>query len=113
MSNSALWAASVRPSTKSKKARRASAGLGAPFSISSVMPVRPMISWGSFRPGSTKVWKRSRTSPFRSTTAPISVISSRVTLRPVVSMSKQTMSSSSGASPLPWTAMRSSRLLIK
>ena len=39
VSNSALWAASGRPSTKARKARRASSWLGAPPRMSSVMPV--------------------------------------------------------------------------
>ena len=105
MSNSALWAAKGRPPTNFKKAARASAGFGAPLSISSVMPVRPTISGVSRRPGSTKVWKRSAIPPSLSTTAPISVMASRSTRRPVVSMSKQTIS--------PWTAMRSSTSLMK
>ena len=46
MSNSALWAAKGRPSTKSRKARMASSWLGAPTSISSVMPVSWMMFGG-------------------------------------------------------------------
>ena len=99
--------------TNFKKSARASLGGGASLSISSVMPVRPMISGVSRRPGFTKVWKRSVTSPSRSTTAPISVMASRSTRRPVVSMSKQTISPSRGMSWGPWTAIRSSTLLMK
>lgn len=44
--------------------------------------------------GFTKVWNVSVIFPFFSTTAPISVMASRVTFRPVVSMSKHTISSS-------------------
>ena len=55
MSNSALWAASGRPSTNFKNAASASSGGGASASMASVMPVRPMISGVSRRPGFTKV----------------------------------------------------------
>lgn len=53
----------------------------------------PPISGVRRRLGLTKVWNRSATSPLRSTTAPISVMASRSTFRPVVSMSKHTISS--------------------
>ena len=62
--------------------------------MASVMPVRPMISGVRRRWGFTKVWNVSVIWPFFSTTAPISVMASVVTFRPVVSMSKQTISSS-------------------
>lgn len=113
MSNSALWAARGRPFTKDRKAVRASLGEGASESMASVMPVRPMISGVRRRPGFTKVWNRSVTWPFFSTTAPISVMASRSTFRPVVSISKQTISSEKSWSWGPWTAMRSSKLLTK
>ena len=93
ISNSALCAASGAFPAKARNAVSASLSFGAPRSISSVMPVRPMISGVSRRSGSTKVWKVSTISPFLSRTAPISVMASCVTLRPVVSMSKQTISS--------------------
>ena len=93
MSNSALCAASGRPFTNFKNAVSASLSCGASASIASVMPVRPMISGVRRRFGFTNVWNRSVISPFFSTTAPISVIASRVTFRPVVSISKQTISS--------------------
>ena len=113
MSNSALCAAKGRPFTNFRNSVRASFSCGASFSISSVMPVRPMISGVRRRLGFTKVWNRSQISPFFSTTAPISVMASRSTFKPVVSISKQTNSSSSPQSPRPWTAMRSSTLLMK
>ena len=94
MSNSALCAASTRPFTNCKKAVSASFRDGASASMASVMPVSPMISGVSRRPGFTKVWNVSVIFPFFSTTAPISVMASRVTFRPVVSMSKHTISSS-------------------
>ncbi|CCY28793.1 unknown [Firmicutes bacterium CAG:114] len=112
MSNSALWAASGRPSTKARKARRASSWLGAPTSMSSVMPVSWTMLGASFRWGSTKVWNRSFTCPFSRTTAPISVITSSVRLRPVVSRSKQTMAPSRSWSWGPRTVRRSSTSLI-
>ena len=93
MSNSALWAASGLPFTNCKNAVSASFSWGASASMASVMPVRPMISGVNRRLGFTKVWNLSVISPFFSTTAPISVIASRRTFRPVVSMSKHTISS--------------------
>ena len=72
----------------------ASAWLGAPTNISSVIPVSWTMLGASFRWGSTKVWNRSLTSPWSRTTAPISVMTSVSLLRPVVSRSKQTMGSS-------------------
>jgi len=113
MSNSALWAARGRSPTKSKKARRASSWEGAPTSISSVMPVRWMISGLRMRPGATKVLKVSVTSPFFSTAAPISMITSRRLSRPVVSISKQTISWEKSWQGWPWTTTRSSTSLMK
>ncbi len=96
MSNSALWAARGRSPAKSRNIRRASSWDGAPVSISSVMPVRRMISGLKIRSGDTKVLKVSVISPFFRITAPISMMTSRFLSRPVVSMSKQTISSAKG-----------------
>ena len=113
MSKSALWAARGRSPAKSRKARRASFWEGAPTSISSVMPVSMMISWDRIRPGAAKVLNRSAISPFFRRTAPISMMTSRFLFRPVVSMSKQTISSEKAASVSPWTTTRSSTSLMK
>lgn len=86
---------------------------GAPTSISSVMPVRWMISGLKMRPGATKVLKVSVTSPFFSTAAPISMMTSRRLSRPVVSMSKQTISWEKSWQGWPWTTTRSSTSLRK
>ena len=91
----------------------ASAWEGAPSSIWSVMPVSSVISRVRGRSGSAKVENCSVISPFFSTTAPISVITSRRLSRPVVSMSKQTISPSKPWSPSPWMATRSSTSLMK
>lgn len=68
-----------------------------------------MISGFMGRSGSTKVEKISSvTWPFFSTTAPISVITSRWASRPVVSKSKQTYSPEKGTSIVPRTVGMSS-----
>ena len=90
----------------------ASAWEGAPRSISSVMPVSSVISRVRGRSGSAKVENCSATSPSRRTTAPISVITSRRRSRPVVSMSKQTISPVKSCSLSPWTTTRSSTSLM-
>ena len=59
VSKSELWATSTRSPTNSRNLGRTSSILGAPTSISSVMPVRSMIFFSSFCSGSTKVWNRS------------------------------------------------------
>ena len=96
ISKGALCAASGRPLTNFRKAVSASFRDGASASMASVMPVRPIISGVRRRWGFTKVWNVSVIWPFFSTTAPISVMASVVTFNPVVSISKQTISSSKG-----------------
>ena len=90
MSNSALWAHRGLSPTKSKNAPMASPSEGAPNTSRSVMPVSRWMSGGMGMPGSTKVWNRSPAVPPWNTTAPISVIRSCRSERPVVSMSKAT-----------------------
>ena len=85
---------------------------GGPSSISSVMPVRWMISGLRMRPGDTKGVEAVGDLPVFSTTAPISMMTSYFLFRPVVSMSKQTISSEKRASVCPWTTTRSSTSLM-
>ena len=108
VSKLALCAIMGRSPTKSRKARIASASLGAPATSLSRMPVSSVMFAGMGIFGSTKVLNLSRTSPPLKSTAPISVRRSVTAERPVVSTSKATNSQSSRLSHLPRTAGRSS-----
>ena len=75
---------------------------GCPTTIASWMPVMRVMGSGIGRQGSTSVSKRSRTSPPRMRTAPISVIFDRPGAPPVVSMSTtQNVASRSGVAAQP------------
>jgi hypothetical protein len=58
--------------------------------MASVMPVRTAMNGGMAAPGLTRVWNSPRTSPPRTLTAPISVISQDWADPPVVSRSTTT-----------------------
>ena len=72
---SPLWAINGRPSTKSYKDRKASAGKGAEASSPSVSPVSSRVKSLSFRVGRTLVWNAPTSEPPDTSTAPISMIS--------------------------------------
>ncbi len=105
VSKVALWAIMGRPPQKSRKARMASASLGAPATSLSFMPVSSVMLGGMCISGSTKVLKVSMTRPPEKSTAPISVRRSLAAERPVVSTSKATNSAVSGKSESPRTAL--------
>ena len=75
MSNGALWATSTQPRANSRKAGSAASMPGASATIESVMPVRTAMKAGMSVSGLTSVWNSPSTSPPRTLTAPISVIS--------------------------------------
>ena len=99
MSKRALCATSAAGPAKSRNIGRATAIVGAPRTVASVMPVSRAMYAGIGRSGSTKVRNSPSTSPPRTLTAPISVIASLVGSVPVVSRSTTTSVASSSGVP--------------
>ena len=110
-SNGALWATSTAPRLNSRNAGSAWSSRGLPATIASVMPVSTAMNGGIAAPGLTSVWNSPRTSPPRTFTAPISVISQDCAEPPVVSRSTTTnVVSRSGlpsSSKVAWTGTAS------
>ena len=90
-SNPTLW-----PTTKSSGFRNierpsnASSISGASATMSSVIPVMSVISWGIGMDGFTRVWNSDTLEPLMYLTAAMSIISSLAGDRPVVSRSSTT-----------------------
>ena len=76
MSKPALWATSTAPRANSRNIGSTASMVGASETIADVMPVSCTICGGMSRPGSTSVANSPSTTPPRTLTAPISVISS-------------------------------------
>ena len=90
MSNGALWATRTEPRANSRNDGSTSSIRGAVATIDVVIPVSVWMNAGTGVPGLTRVWNSPRTSPPRTFTAPISVISQLAGVPPVVSRSTTT-----------------------
>ena len=99
MSNGALWATRTAPRANSRNAGSTASIGGAVATIESVMPVRTLMNAGIGAPGRTSVCSSPRTSPPRTLTAPISVISQSAAEPPVVSRSTTTKVTSRSGVP--------------
>ena len=91
MSKGALWATSTVPAANSRKLGSTERIVGASSTMAWVMPVsRETNGVMTECSGLTRVWNSPTTSPARSLTAPISVISAVPACVPVVSRSTTT-----------------------
>ena len=90
MSKPALWATRVLPRMNSRKLGSTDSIRGAATTMASVMPVSTEMNGGIGPPGSTSVENSPSTSPARTLTAPISVITCSAGEPPVVSRSNTT-----------------------
>ena len=94
MSKGALWAIKVAPATNSENSRLISVMVGAELTSDWVIPVMSVMNLGTCRLGLTNVCNSSIVSLAVNLTAPISIISSVFSDKPVVSRSNATHSRS-------------------